>query len=58
MSRVGTTGLRGRLALDTAGLTGYSHDPTNDPEVAMPPRRNKLSLSLPLPLKTAAGCCH
>ena len=38
MSRVGTTGLRGRPALDTAGLTGYPHDPMNDPEVTMPPR--------------------
>ena len=30
--------IRGRPALDTAGLTGYPHDPMNDPEVTMPPR--------------------
>jgi len=37
MSGVGTTGLQGRPALDTTGLTGYRRAFMNDPEVTMQP---------------------
>ncbi len=47
MSRVGTTGLRGRLALDTNNLKGYPH-PMNDPEVTMSR----------FPLATIAASCR
>ena len=50
MSRVGTTGLRGRPALDTAGLTGYPIYSMNDPEVRSHRDTTDLSLPLSLPL--------
>jgi len=49
VSRVGTTGLRGRLALDTTDLTGYPIQPMNDPKVTM--------LGLLQPLAKVAGHC-
>jgi len=47
VSRVGTTGRRGRLVLDTAALTGYPHHPMNDPEVSSHRDLTDLSPTLP-----------
>jgi hypothetical protein len=55
VSRVGTTGLRGRLALGTTGLTGYPPS-LNDPEVIMPPRpHGPITVAAPLGVADSAA---
>jgi len=49
VSWVGTTGLQGRLALETDGFTGYPLDPLDDSEVTIPPQRQTVAVADAVP---------